>query len=49
MRKKQNKSANSSDIEDIAKQAEQGLDVSEHFSGQHVAKQFVSVSVQDKS
>ncbi|MGE0886084.1 MAG: hypothetical protein AB7P14_21325 [Blastocatellales bacterium] len=43
MRKKQNKSANSSDIEDIAKQAEQGLDVSEHFSGQHVAKQFVSV------
>ncbi|MBS1788972.1 MAG: hypothetical protein JST85_14675 [Acidobacteria bacterium] len=30
-------------IEEIAEQAEKGSDVSEHFTGQHSAKQFVSV------
>jgi len=43
MRKKRNKTVNSPDIEEIAGQAEQGHDVSEHFTGRHVAKQFVSV------
>ncbi len=43
MSKKQPEASNSPDIEQIAEQAEQGYDVSEHFTGQHLAKQFVSV------
>jgi hypothetical protein len=43
MHKKRNKTVSSPDIEEIAEQAEQGQDVSDHFTGQHIAKQFVSV------
>lgn len=43
MSKKQSKTANSPGIEEIAEQAEQGYDVSEHFTGRHLAKQFVSI------
>ncbi|MEP7338331.1 MAG: hypothetical protein ABI977_11405 [Acidobacteriota bacterium] len=43
MSKKQSKIVNSPTIEEIAEQAEQGLDVSEHFTGQHVAKRRVDV------
>ncbi len=43
MTKKRSKTVTSLSIEEIAEQAEKGLDVSEHFSGQHLAKQFVSI------
>lgn len=43
MAKRYNTFENRSDIEEIAEQAEQGLDVSEHFTGQHSVKQFVNV------
>lgn len=43
MGKKHSKTADSPSIEEIAEQAEQGHDVSEHFTGQHAVKQFVSI------
>ncbi|MGH9798790.1 MAG: hypothetical protein ACREEM_44280 [Blastocatellia bacterium] len=43
MNKKPCKTDSPLDIEEIAEQAEQGLDVSKHFNGQHSAKQFVSI------
>lgn len=43
MSKKHNKTADSPTIEEIAELAEQGNDVSEHFTGQHSVKQFVSI------
>ena len=43
MSKKLGKTANSPGIEEIAEQAEQGSDISEYFTGQHLAKQFVSI------
>ncbi len=43
MNKKHSKNDKPMDIEEIAEQAEQGIDVSSHFSGQHLAKQFVSI------
>ena len=43
MNKKHSKTDRSLDIEEIAEQAEQGLDISQHFTGQHLAKQFVSI------
>ena len=43
MTKKRSKIVNSLSIEEIAEQAEKGLDVSEHFTGQHSVKKFVSV------
>jgi len=43
MTKKRSKTINPLSLEEIAEQAEKGHDVSEHFSGQHLAKQFVSI------
>lgn len=43
MTKKHGKTSNSISIEEIAEQAEQGFDVSEHFTGQHSVKKFVSI------
>ncbi len=43
MNKNRAKTVNHLNIEEIADQAEQGHDVSEHFTGQHSAKQFVSI------
>lgn len=43
MTKKHSNPLNSISIEEIAEQAEQGLDVSEHFTGQHSVKKFVSI------
>jgi len=43
MSKKQSKTVKSLTPEEIAEQAEQGIDVSEHFTGKHSAKQFVSI------
>jgi len=43
MSKKHNKTDKPLEIEEIAEQAELGLDVSEHFTGQYSAKQFVSI------
>jgi hypothetical protein len=43
MTKKRSKTTASLSIEEIAERAEKGFDVSEHFSGQHLAKQFVSI------
>jgi hypothetical protein len=41
--KKRAKTVNHLDIEEIAEQAAQGRDVSEYFTGQHSAKQSVSI------
>lgn len=43
MNKKRGKQGKTPDIEAIAGQAEQGMDVSEHFTGQHLAKQRVNI------
>jgi hypothetical protein len=43
MNKKQTKTVTPLDIEEIAERAMRGLDVSEHFTGQHTAKQYVSI------
>ena len=43
MNKKRAKTVNQPDIEEIAEQASQGHDVSEYFTGQHSAKQYVSI------
>ncbi len=43
MNKKQTKTVTPLDIEEIAERAMQGIDVSEHFTGQHTAKQYVSI------
>ncbi len=43
MTKKQDKTVETTDIEQIAKQAEQGQDVSEYFNGQHMAKRQIDV------
>ena len=37
------KRTTSPDIEEISERAMQGIDVSEHFTGQHTAKQYVSI------
>ena len=38
------KSTSIKDVEDIAKQAHAGIDVSEHFTGQYQAKQRIDVT-----
>lgn len=43
MSKKRSKTVNPPSLEEIADRAEQGHDVSEYFTGQHSAKQFVSI------
>ena len=43
MTKKHDKIPNSITIEEIAERAEKGLDISEHFTGQHSVKKFVSI------
>ncbi len=43
MNKKRAKTVKHLDIEEIAEQAAQGHDVSEYFTGQHSAKQYVSI------
>ena len=43
MNKKRTKTVTHLDIEEIAEQATQGHDVSEYFTGQHSAKQYVSI------
>lgn len=43
MSKKRSKAINLINADEIAERAEQGLDVSEHFTGQHSVKQFVSI------
>lgn len=43
MSKKRSKTVNPPSLEEIADQAAQGHDVSEHFTGQHSAKQCVSI------
>ena len=43
MSERGDKRTKAEDIEKIAEQAEQGKDVSRHFSGRHVAKQRVNV------
>ena len=43
MNKKRAKTVKLQDIEEIAEQAAQGHDVSEYFTGQHSAKQYVSI------
>jgi predicted DNA binding CopG/RHH family protein len=43
MSEKQGKNNISQDIEEIAEQAEQGEDVSEHFSGQYSVKQRINI------
>lgn len=43
MTKKRGKTVNPLSIEEIAEQAEKGLDISEHFTGQHSVKKFVSI------
>jgi hypothetical protein len=43
MNKKRVKQGKTPDIEEIAEQAERGNDVSEHFTGQHLAKQRVTI------
>ena len=43
MNKRQDKKLIPSGIEEIAERAMQGIDVSEHFTGQHTAKQYVSI------
>jgi hypothetical protein len=43
MNKKRTKTIEQFDIEEIAERAAQGHDVSQHFTGQHVTKQFVSI------
>lgn len=43
MSKKRTKTIAPLDIEEIAEQAAQGRDISEHFTGQHAAKQYVSI------
>ena len=43
MSKKRSKTVNPPSLEEIADQAEQGHDVSKHFTGQHSAKQYVSI------
>lgn len=43
MRKKQAKQNAALNIEEIAEQAEQGKDVSAHFTGEHLAKRLVQI------
>lgn len=43
MSNKQNNPVAAPDIDEIAEQAEQGHDVSEHFTNQPVVKQFISI------
>ncbi len=43
MNEKQGKKRSAKDIEAIAEQAERGEDISEHFTGQYVAKQRINV------
>ncbi len=43
MSKKRSKAVNVMSIDEIAESATQGHDVSQHFTGQHSAKQIVSI------
>jgi len=43
MTKKRGKTVRTPDIEEIAEQAEQGRDVSEYFTGRHLAKRRVDI------
>lgn len=43
MSKKRTETVTHLDIEEIAEQAAQGHDISEYFTGQHSAKQYVSI------